>query len=171
MLTYAYKCPFSCCLLQCTACNHYLVIRNIHVLFFESVVKYDLPSDIMKYAVQKDFYVHASNNSPTVALYLARSVCASLCRRTTPLTRQFPIIEARHSSRGVSFTVPWTPPAAPSLCQHVATHSLVSALISDNFLFIYRIGPLFNSCCSDTLPLLFFSDLLKLWSLYGVSLK
>lgn len=125
--------------------------RIIRVLFFVSEAKCDLPSGIIKSAIQKTLCAQESNNSPTAALSIARSVSTSLCG-ATPLTRQFPIIEARHSSREVSFTVPWTSPVAPSLCQHAATHLLVSTLISDHFFFISRMFSELGSirCCSDT---------------------
>lgn len=86
--------------------------------------------------------------------YLLSSLSTCLCS-TTPLTRQFPIIETRHSWREASFTVPWKTPGAVLLCQHETTHLLVLTLLSDHFFLIFLdskgLCEILGICCGSGL--------------------
>lgn len=65
-------------------------------------------------------------------------MCTSSCG-TTSQTRQFPIIEGRHSSREVGFSLTRTCSLTPSLSQPAATHLPEPTLISNLVFLVSRI--------------------------------
>lgn len=101
-----------------------------HCLSFLCLTSHDSPSFTRN--------VHEKEKIYQEQRYLLSSLSTCLCS-TTPLTRQFPILESdTHEERQVSL-FPEKTPGAVSLCHREAIHLLLSTLLSNHLFLIFGI--------------------------------
>lgn len=116
-----------------------------HCLSFLCLTSHDSPSFTRN--------VHEKEKIYQEQRYLLSSLSTCLCS-TTPLTRQFPILEPdTHEERQVSL-FPEKTPGAVSLCHHEAIHLLLSTLLSNHLFLIFGIkkgSESWEFCCRSAL--------------------